>query len=171
MHMSSTLCAIGLTLGTAATAAAQAAPAPPVRPPYGAPVTMAQAHTIATAAQAEMRKNGWRMAIAIVEPSGTLVLFEKGDDTQYASVEIAQAKARSAALFRRATKEIADGLKGGSMGVLSMPNAVAVEGGLVIVVDGKVVGAVGVSGGSSEQDAQAGQAGLTALAGGARSGN
>jgi glc operon protein GlcG len=150
----------------AAPLAAQApAPAPsPVRPPYGTPVTLTQAKAIVTGAESEMRKNGWKMAVAIVEPSGDLVAFERLDDTQYGSLQVAQTKARAAAEFRRRTKEFADAVAGGATNVLTLPGAIAVDGGIPIVVDGKCIGAVGVSGGSADQDAQAALAGLATLA-------
>lgn len=142
---------------------AQAPAPPPVRPPYGAPVTLAQSRAIAAAAEAEARRNGWRMAVAIVEPTGDLVLFEKLDDTQYGSIQIAQTKARAAALFRRPTKEMADQVQSGAgLGIVTLPGAIAVAGGIPIVVDGKMIGAIGVSGGTSDQDAQAAAAGLVA---------
>jgi glc operon protein GlcG len=114
-------------------------------------------------AEAEAKKNGFRMAIVVVEPSGALVMFEKLDDTQYGSIDVAQTKAHAAAVFRRRTKEFADGVAAGSMNVLSLPGAIAVDGGIPIVMDGKVIGAVGVSGGSADQDAQCALAGLAAL--------
>jgi glc operon protein GlcG len=153
-----------LLLAAAPSAAQVAAPPPPVRPPYGTPVTLAQAKILVAAAETEARKNNWRMAIVVVEPNGSLVLFEKLDDTQYGSIEVAQIKARAAATFRRRTKEFADQLQSGSSGLLSIPGAIAVDGGIPVVVDGKVVGGIGVSGGTSDQDAQTALAGLAALA-------
>lgn len=154
-----------LLLATAPLAAQTTAPQPPpVRPPYGTPVTLALAKTIVAAAEVEARKNAWRMAIVVVEPDGSLVLFEKLDDTQYGSIEVAQTKARAAAIFRRRTKEFADQVRSGSMNILSLPGAIAVDGGIPIVVDGKVIGAIGVSGGTADEDAQTALAGLAVLA-------
>jgi glc operon protein GlcG len=166
MRMSSVLLVV-LVPVAAAQVVAQApspAPVPPVRPPYGAPVTLAQARAIVAGAEAEARRNGWRMAVAIVEPTGDLVLFERLDDTQYGSIQIAQAKARAAALYRRATKEMSDAVQGGGAGLamLTAPGSIALAGGLPRVIDGKIAGALGVSGGSAEQDAQAAAAGRTA---------
>jgi uncharacterized protein GlcG (DUF336 family) len=166
MRMSSVLLVV-LVPVAAALAVAQtpsAAPVPPARPPYGAPVTLAQARTIAAAAEAEARRNGWRMAVAIVEPTGDLVMFERLDDTQYGSIQIAQTKARAAALYRRPTKEMSDAVQGGGAGLamLTAPGSIALAGGIPIVIDGKIVGAIGVSGGSADQDAQAAAAGLAA---------
>jgi glc operon protein GlcG len=164
MRISTTLVVFALVMVSANCAAAQApVPAPAVRLPYGAPVTLAQARAIAAAAEGEARKNGWRMAVAIVEPTGDLVLFEKLDDTQYGSIQIAQTKARAAALYRRATKEFADAMQTpGGIGVVSAPGAIALAGGLPIVIGGKIVGAIGVSGGTADQDAQAAAVGLSA---------
>jgi glc operon protein GlcG len=159
----STALVVLLLAATAHRVAAQTPAAPPARPPYGTPVTLAQARSIAAAAESEARRNGWRMAVAIVEPTGDLVLFEKLDDTQYGSIQIAQAKARAAALYRRATKEFADGVQSGTgVGIVTAPGAIALAGGIPIVIDGKMVGAIGVSGGTADQDAQAATAGLAA---------
>ena len=152
-----------LLAATADRVAAQAPAAAPARAPYGTPITLAQARSIATAAESEARRNGWRMAVAIVEPTGDLVLFERLDDTQYGSIQIAQTKARAAALYRRATKEFADAVQtNGGVGIVTAPGAIALAGGIPIVIDGKIVGAIGVSGGSADQDAQAATAGLAA---------
>jgi len=129
--------------------------------PYGASITLDQAKKIATLSVAEAAKNNWKMAIAIVDVAGDLVYFEKMDGTQVASVSIAQDKARSAVRFKRPTKAMQDVLAQGGAGVrfLALQGAVPVEGGLPIVMDGKIVGAIGASGGTSDQD------GLTAKAG------
>jgi glc operon protein GlcG len=129
--------------------------------PYGASINLDQAKKIAALSVAEAAKNNWKMAIAIVDVAGDLVYFEKMDGTQVASVNIAQDKARSSVRFKRPTKAMQDVLAGGGAGIrfLALQGAVPVEGGLPIVVDGKIVGAIGASGGSSDQD------GLTAKAG------
>ena len=130
---------------------------------YGNPITADQAKPIAAAAIAEAKKNQWTMAIAIVDPWGELVYFEKMDNTQVGSVDIAQAKARSAARFKRPTKAFQDALAAGGEGwrILSLNGAVAVEGGVPLIVGGRIVGAIGASGGTSQQD------GMTAGAGAA----
>ena len=129
--------------------------------PYGASITLDQAKKIATLSVTEAAKNNWKMAIAIVDVAGDLVYFEKMDGTQVASVSIAQDKARSAVRFKRPTKAMQDVLAQGGAGVrfLALQGAIPVEGGLPIVMDGKIVGAIGASGGTSDQD------GLTAKAG------
>jgi uncharacterized protein GlcG (DUF336 family) len=132
---------------------------------YGAPVTADMAKKAAAAAIAEARKNQWTMAVAIVDPSGDLVYFEKMDDTQVGSVDVSQAKARSAARFKRPTKAFQDALAAGGEGwrILGLGDAVPVEGGIPLVVGGKIVGAIGASGGTSQQDGVVAQAGAGAL--------
>jgi glc operon protein GlcG len=133
--------------------------------PYGAPLSLEDAKMAAAPAIAEARQNGWLMAVAVVDPSGHLVYFEKMDGTQNGSVTVAIAKSRSAALFKRSTKTFQDTLAGGGEGlrVLKLENAVPVEGGLPLIVGGKIVGAIGLSGGTSQQDGQCAQAGANAL--------
>ena len=133
--------------------------------PYGMPITIDNAKKAAAAALAEARKNNWTMATAIVDPAGDLVYFEKMDDTQLGSVGVSQDKARSSARFKRPTKGFQDMLTAGGEGlrVLRILGAVAVEGGLPLVVDGKIVGAIGMSGGTSPQDGQCAKAGADAL--------
>src|SRR5688572_14305414 len=132
---------------------------------YGPSIGAEQAKTIAAAAIAEARKNQWTMAIAIVDTAGDLVYFERMDHTQVGSVDIAQAKARSAARFKRPTKAFQDALAAGGEGwrILSLEGAVAVEGGVPLMSGGKVVGAIGASGGTSQQDGVTAAAGVAAL--------
>lgn len=131
--------------------------------PYGAPVGVEAARRVAGAAVAEARKNGWKVAVAIVEPNGTLVYYEKMDDTQYGSAHVAIEKARSSAEFRRPTKAFEDPVNGGKPNLLGLTGAVPLEGGLPIVVDGHVIGAVGVSGATSAQDGVCAHAGASVL--------
>jgi len=132
---------------------------------YGEPVTLENAKKAAAPAAAEARKNGWLMAVAIVDPAGNLVYFEKMDGTQIGSVTVAIDKARSAALFKRPTKAFQDTLAAGGDGlrILKIQGAVPVEGGVPLVADGRIVGAIGVSGGSSQQDGQCANAGAAVL--------
>ncbi len=134
-------------------------------PPYGPSVTLEAAQKAAAAASAEARKNNWNMAIAVVDPDGTLVYYEKMDNTQLGSAKVAVDKARSAALFKRPTKAFQDRLTSGSAGlpVLALEGAVPVEGGIPLILDGHIVGAIGVSGDSSDHDAQCAQAGVDTL--------
>ncbi len=133
--------------------------------PYGAPISLEQAKKVLAAAEAEATKNEWPVAIAIVDPSGFLVAFQRLDNTQLGSVQIALEKAKTAALFRRPTKAFEDLLASGGVSarVLKLPDALPIEGGLPIVVNGKLIGAIGVSGVKSTEDAQIGTAGLKAL--------
>lgn len=132
---------------------------------YGPSITLDAAKKIAPAAIAEARKNQWNMAIAIVDTAGDLVYFERMDDTQVGSVQVAQAKARSAARFKRPTKAFQDGLAAGGEGLrlLAIEGAVPVEGGIPLVAGGKIVGAIGASGGTSQQDGVVAQAAVNAL--------
>jgi uncharacterized protein GlcG (DUF336 family) len=132
---------------------------------YGLSIMADQAKTIAAAAIAEAKKNQWTMAIAIVDTAGDLVYFERMDHTQVGSVDIAQAKARSAARFKRPTKAFQDALAAGGEGwrILSLEGAVAVEGGIPLMSGGKIVGAIGASGGTSQQDGVTAAAGAAAL--------
>ena len=135
-------------------------PAPP-QTPYGMPIALDAAKKAAGAAVAEARKNNWNMAIAIVDTGGHLVYFEKMDNTQIGSVNVAIEKARSAALFRRPTKVFQDGVAAGGEGLrlLRLEGAVPIDGGVPITVGGRITGGIGISGGSGEQDGQVARAG------------
>jgi uncharacterized protein GlcG (DUF336 family) len=132
---------------------------------YGFPIGLDAAKKAAAPAIAEARRNNWAMAVAIVDPAGELVYFERMDHTQTGSVAVALDKARSAARFKRPTKAFQDMLTAGGEGlrVLSLRGAIPVEGGVPIVIDGKYVGAIGVSGGTSPQDGQCARAGADAV--------
>ena len=132
---------------------------------YGPSVTLDQAKKAAATALAEVRANNWIMAVAVVDTAGLLVYFEKMDGTQNGSVAVAQAKARSAALFQRPTKAFQDSLASGGDGlrVLALEGAVPIDGGLPLLVGRQIVGAIGLSGGTSAQDGQCAQAGVDAL--------
>ena len=138
---------------------------PPIVPPdYGVPINNEQAKTVAGAAFAEAKKNNWRMAFTIVGPAGEPIYFEKMDGTQHASLEISRAKARTAVFFRRPTKAFADQFAAGNTTFMTFPDApIASEGGVLIVLNGKIVGAIGVSGGTGQQDGVAAAAGANAL--------
>jgi glc operon protein GlcG len=132
------------------------------RPPYGSEIGIDLAKKIAAGANAESKKNGWRMAIAIVDNHGFLVYYERMDDTQTASVDVALDKAKAAAMFRRPTKAFEDGIAKGRTALLGLRGATPIEGGLPIMSGGKVIGGVGVSGANADQDAAAAAAGLKA---------
>jgi glc operon protein GlcG len=129
--------------------------------PYGAPINLENAKKAAGAALAETRKNNWTMAVAIVNPDGTLVYFEKMDGTQNGSAQVAIDKARSAALYKRPTKVFQDAVAAGGEGLrmLRLEGAVPLEGGIPLVLEGKVIGAIGLSGGTSAQDGQCAKVG------------
>ena len=133
--------------------------------PYGPPISLENAKKAAAAAIAEARKNNWTMALAVVDPNGTLVYYEKIDNTQIGSAQVAISKARSAALFKRPTKWFQDQVSKGGDGLryLGLEGATPLEGGVPIVMEGKIVGAIALSGGTSAQDAQCAQVGADAL--------
>jgi glc operon protein GlcG len=154
-----TLIVIGLLLVVFASAvAAQALP-------YGASIGLENAKTVSAAALAEARKNNLLVGVAITDPTGTLVHFERMDGAQYAAFDVATGKARSAALFRRATKAFQEDVTAGGAGLryLGLPGVVPAEGGIPLVIEGKIVGAIGVSGGTYVQDGQVAAAGAAAL--------
>jgi uncharacterized protein GlcG (DUF336 family) len=152
-----------LVLGAILACAAAAAHAQV--PQYGPNVSLEQARKALAAAQAEARKQNLPMAVAVVDTAGQLVAFERMDNTQTGSIAVAQDKAVSAAMYRRPTKAFQDALAGGGAGlrVLTLRGANAVDGGLPLVVDGKIVGGVGVSGGTAEQDGTVAKAGVDAF--------
>ena len=133
--------------------------------PYGSPIALEAAKKVAGPALSEALKNNWAMAVAVVDTAGDLVYFERMDATQVGSVIVAVDKARSAARFKRPTKAFQDMLTSGGDGlrVFRIKGAVPVEGGVPIVIDGKIVGAIGVSGGTSPQDGQCARAGANAI--------
>jgi len=152
---------IGVTfaLGALASALAQ------MPNPYGTAISLENAKKAAAPALAEAAKNNWRVAVAIVGPAGTLIYYEKMDNTQLGSAEVAIDKARTAALFKRPTKAFQDALAAGGEGlrILTLKGVVAAEGGIPLVMDGKIVGAIGVSGATSAQDAQCAKAGADTI--------
>ncbi len=152
------LASLAIRLATASPARAQE----PI--PYGAPIKLEAALKVVAAAEAEARKQNWPVAIAIVDNGGFLVAFHRLDNTQLGSVEISLEKARTSALFRRPTRTFEDNLAQGGANLRALRSpALPIEGGLPIVVDGKIIGAIGVSGVKSTEDAQVARAGLAAL--------
>ena len=130
------------------------------RPEYGPAVSVATAKKIAAATLAECAKNQWNVAVAVVDNHGFLVYFERMENTQTASVDIAQGKARTAAMYRRTTRTFAETIAKAGTAVMTLPGVVASPGGMPIFVDGKVIGGVGVSGVTGDQDEQCAKAGL-----------
>ncbi|CAB3746012.1 hypothetical protein GQ57_10670 [Burkholderia sp. MSh2] len=131
--------------------------------PYGPPITLTQARTIIAAAETEARRRHWQYAIAVVDSGGNLVSCDKMDDTQLASLEIAEAKARASARFRRQTRDMQNAINHGATGNLSIPGILAGEGGIPIVIDGRLIGAIGASGGAGVQDSVIAAAGAAAI--------
>ena len=126
-------------------------------------LNLAAAKQIAAAAEAEARKNSWNVVIAIVDDGGHLIYLQRMDDTQYASVEVAPGKARTAIAFKRPSKVFQDAIASGRHMVLGLP-VIPLEGGLPLTVEGKMIGAIGVSGVTAEQDGVVAKAGVEALA-------
>jgi uncharacterized protein GlcG (DUF336 family) len=153
----------GLVLGAgifvSAGAFAQTPPATPPVPevmpfdiPYGTPLSLEQAKKVAAAAAQEARSHNWKMVISVVDPNGDLVYFERMDGAMLASIAIANHKARTSAIFRRATKVYQDAVEANHSFILSVDGVIAVEGGYPLIDNGKLVGAIGCSGGASAQD-------------------
>jgi glc operon protein GlcG len=159
-----TMMLIGITLPVAAQQ--PAAPAPPPTIPYGSPINLEAAKKVMAAAEAEATKNNWPMAIVILDSTGHTVMLHKLDNTQYGSIHVAEDKARTALDFRRPSKAFEDLVAQGGIGmrVLGIRGAAPLEGGVPIPVDGKIIGAVGVSGGTAPQDGQVAKAGADAAA-------
>ena len=147
-------------VGAALVALTVGASAQDKRPEYGTAVNAAGAKKIAVGVVAECQKNGWNVAVAVVDTHGFLVYFERMDNTQTASVDIAIGKARAAATYRRTTRVFMDAINKGSPATATLPGVFASPGGVPIMVEGKVTGAVGVSGVTGDQDEQCSKAGL-----------
>jgi uncharacterized protein GlcG (DUF336 family) len=158
---------LSLAIGTALvlTAAAAGAQAPPAPPAYGAPITLEQAKKVMAGAEAESKKNNWGMVITILDAGGNVVMVQRMDGAQLGSIEVARDKAWSAVAFRRPTKVFEDLVAqgGANLRLLRLTGASPIEGGIPIVVDGKIIGAIGVSGGTAPQDGQVAKAGVDAL--------
>jgi uncharacterized protein GlcG (DUF336 family) len=149
--------------GAALLAGATAASAQDRRPSYGPAINITQAKKIAAGTLAECAKNQWNVAVAVVDPHGALIYFERMEDTQYASNDIAIGKARAAATYRRPTRVFMDVINKGSPATATLGGVYASPGGVPVFVDGKVVGAVGVSGVTGDQDEQCAKAGIGAM--------
>ena len=154
--ISRVLCSLALVTFAASAVAQQ-------RPPYGTAINLETAKRVAAGAVAEAKKNSWNVAVAVVDNHGMLVYYEMADDTQTASATIALEKARTSATYRRPTKEMEDAITAGRVAVLGLPASTPVEGGLPIVIGGRMIGAIGVSGVTSAQDGQIARAGVEAL--------
>jgi uncharacterized protein GlcG (DUF336 family) len=165
------LCAVALSPGLAlapaqAQQAAAPAAAPLPQPPYGAPITLDQAKRVMGAAELEAAKNAWIVAIAILDSGGNMVMFHKGDNTQLSAITTSTGKARTALEFKLPSKALDDAIAAGGAGMrlLALKDITPLQGGLLILVDGKIAGAIGVSGALSAQDDQIAKAGADVLA-------
>ena len=134
------------------------------RPPYGTAINIETAKKAAAASIAEAKKNNWNVAVAVVDNHGMLIYYEMLDDTQTSAAVIAIEKARTAAMYRRPSKEFEENIAGGRVAVLGLPGVTPIDGGLPIVIGGKMIGAIGASGVNSSQDAQVARAGVEAVA-------
>jgi len=155
--------AAGLLLGSSAVMAQTASPALP--PPYGPPINLEVAKQVMAGAEAEAEKNKWPVVIAIVDSGGNMVMLHRRDDAQLSAIQTAEGKARTAVLFKRPTKLLDEVISGGGSGLryLALKDVLPLEGGVPIVIDGKIVGAIGVSGVLSAQDTQIARAGIDAI--------
>src|SRR5262245_18201167 len=155
--------AIGLATGLAS--AQQPQPTAPPTTAYGTPIGLEVAKKVMAAAEAEAVKNNWGMAIAILDSTGHIVMLHKWDNTQFGSIAVAEDKARSAVYYRRPTKVFEDLVAQGGIGLrtLALRGASPLEGGVPIIADGKIIGAIGVSGATAVQDGQVAKAGADAL--------
>jgi uncharacterized protein GlcG (DUF336 family) len=126
-------------------------------------LTLAVAKQMAQAAEAEAAKNQWTMVTAIVDEGGNLIYLQRMDETQIGSIDVAQRKAQSAIKFKRPTKVFEDAVAGGRAVVMTLPGALPVEGGVPITAEGRIIGAIGISGGTSAQDGQVAKAAVDAL--------
>jgi glc operon protein GlcG len=152
-----------IVLGLALAAMACSAAAQDRRPGYGPQLNTATAKKLAAGTLAECAKNSWNVAVAVVDTHGSLVYFERMDDTQYASMDIAIGKARAAATYRRPTRAFADVINKGGPATATLPGVMASPGGVPVFLDGRIVGAVGVSGVTGDQDEQCAMAGIKSM--------
>jgi uncharacterized protein GlcG (DUF336 family) len=134
-------------------------------PPYGPPIGIENARKIMQGAEAEAVRNNWSVVIAIIDSGGHIVMLHRHDNTQLSSIDIAQGKAKTALMFKRPTKVLDDAIQSGGPGLrfLALKDIIPLEGGIPIVVEGKIIGAIGVSGVLSAQDSQIARAGIDGL--------
>jgi glc operon protein GlcG len=171
IRMLALACAFALA---AAAASAQTAPAQSPQsqdvesttlPPYGPSITLDQAKRVMAAAELQAAENTWQVAITILDSGGNLVMFHKVDNAQLSAITVSEGKARTALQFKRPSKDLDDAIARGGPGnrLLALKDITPIEGGLPIVLDGKIIGAIGVSGAISAQDSQVAKAGIDAL--------
>ena len=158
--------AAGAALAQQPAAPAPAPVPPPPMPAYGPVITLDQAKRVMAAAELEAAKNLWQVAITILDSGGNLVMFHKLDNAQLSAGSVSEGKARTALDFKRPSKALDDAIAAGGAGIrlLALKDITPIEGGVLILVDGKIAGAIGVSGALSSQDAQVAAAGAAVLA-------
>jgi uncharacterized protein GlcG (DUF336 family) len=161
-------CALALSAGSAmvpALAQQPAAPAPASALPYGPPITLDQAKRAMAAAELEAAKNSWQVAITILDSGGNMIMFHRVDNAQLSATTVSEGKARTSLQFKRPSKALDDAIAAGGAGMrlLALKDITPLEGGMPVIVDGKIIGAIGVSGALSSQDAQVAKAGAEAL--------
>ena len=164
LALAGALVALALAAGpVTAQQPAGTAQAPP--PPYGPPITLEQAKRVMAAAELEAAKNSWQVAIAILDSGGNMVMCHQFDNTQLASIGASEGKANTALRFKRPSKALDDAIAAGGAGLrlLAVKDITPLEGGLPVMLDGKIIGAIGVSGALSSQDAQVARAGVAAV--------
>ena len=167
-RMLALVCAFALAAGSAivpALAQQPAAPAAAAMPPYGPPITLDQAKRAMAAAELEAAKNSWQVAITILDSGGNLVMFHKLDNAQLSAATTSEGKARTALEFKLPSKALDDAIAAGGAGMrlLALKDITPLQGGILVLVDGKIIGAIGVSGTLSVQDEQVAKAGADAL--------
>jgi glc operon protein GlcG len=165
LRMLALFCALALPAGLVIGPALAQQPSSAPSLPYGPPITLDQAKRAMAAAELEATKNSWQVAITILDSGGTLVMFHKIDNAQLSAVTVSEGKARTALEFKRPSKDLDDAIAAGGAGMrlLALKDITPLEGGLPVVVDGKIIGAIGVSGALSSQDVQVAKAGADAL--------
>jgi uncharacterized protein GlcG (DUF336 family) len=170
MLVAPAIVALGLLAGGPALAQPSPTPALDVIPdkmpfdiPYGAPITLERAQAVIAAAVAEAKKHDWRMVVTVVDSGGNLLAFARMDQAQLASIAISEHKGRAAAMFRRNTKLFENGIQGGLTYQLSLDGVIGSRGGIPLVEDGKLIGAIGVSGGAGSQDEVCANAGAAVV--------
>jgi len=161
IRMLALACAFALSTGLALAQDVEST----VLPPYGPPITLDQAKRVMAAAELQAAENTWQVAITILDSGGNLVMFHKIDNAQLSAITVSEGKARTALEFKRPSKDLDDAIAHGGAGnrLLALKNITPIEGGLPIVLDGKIIGAIGVSGAISSQDSQVAKAGIDAL--------
>ena len=168
LRMLALACAFALSAGSAVDPVLAQAPAAPSATtlPYGPPITLDQAKRAMAAAELEAAKNSWQVAITILDSGGNMIMFHRVDNAQLSATAVSEGKARTALEFKRPSKALDDAIAAGGAGMrlLALKDITPLEGGIPVIVDGKIIGAIGVSGSLSSQDAQVAKAGADALA-------